>query len=506
LIHFYKRGQDNLSAMWMQVVGAATTILIIYLIKSSQRPKKFPPGPRNIPLFGSLLRVDVRNLSKSFSRLSKKYGDIFSIYVGNIPVVVLNNYDLIKSTFERHEFSGRPGNFSGTFFQKGKTGITTTEGKHWKEQRGFLVEHIDNITGTSCKALEDNVLDEVSDMKVDWAKKDGETVAVSYKVNVGILNILWSITCGRKLHAQQQEFQAVYECIDKMTTFMSRAAIFSFLPVLTRLLPESVTSIERGRYYRNRFHEITEKWIREHRQEYRGNRIGDLQDAYLEKLNKGEETYSAEGLGAILRELFVIGAESESVLTRWALRLLSCHPGVQRRMQEEIDRVRRETSSKDVLWETRDKMPFSMAVIKEVQRFADIAPTGLLHKTLCDVSLSGFDLPQGTLVMANLSSCHRDTKYWSKPDQFHPQHFLTSEGELIEDKEGFLPYGIGKRMCPGAKLADMQVFLFLTNILADFDLKVPQGDKGDLGTQFKAGTSLLRNPKPFRVVVESRGK
>jgi hypothetical protein len=58
---------------------------------------------------------------------------------------------------------------------------------------------------------------------------------------------------------------------------MSRAAIFSFLPILTKVLPESVTKMEKGRYYRNRFHEISEKWIREHRQEYRGNRTGDLQ-------------------------------------------------------------------------------------------------------------------------------------------------------------------------------------------------------------------------------------
>ena len=65
-------------------------------MKNILRPKKFPPCPQNIPVLGSLLRVDVRNLSKSFSRLSKKYGDIFSIYVGNVPVVVLNNYDIIK--------------------------------------------------------------------------------------------------------------------------------------------------------------------------------------------------------------------------------------------------------------------------------------------------------------------------------------------------------------------------------------------------------------------------
>ena len=66
-------------------------------------------------------------------------------------------------------------------------------------------------------------------------------------------------------------------CGLQVTQFMSRAAIFSFMPILTKILPESVTNIERGRYYRNRFHEISEKWIREHRQDYRGNRTGDLQ-------------------------------------------------------------------------------------------------------------------------------------------------------------------------------------------------------------------------------------
>merc|ERR1712123_121631 len=460
---------SNSPTMWPQIIGALIIIAGVSLFRASLRPKKFPPGPTNIPLIGSLLYVDVRNLSKSFSKLSKKYGDIFSLFVGRTPVVVINSYELIKSTFERMEFSGRPGNFSGTFFQKGKTGISTTEGKHWKAQREFLIGHLEHLTGAGPKALEDVVLDEVTDLKMGFAKKEGEALAISYKMNVGILNILWNLSCGRKLHAQQQEFQSVYECIDKITQFMSRAAIFSFLPILTKILPESITNMERGRYYRNRFHEISEKWIREHRQDYRGNRTGDLQDAYLDRINKGDETFSSEGLAAILREIFVIGSESESVMMRWAIRLLACYP----------------------------------IVLKKIQRFADIAPTGLLHKTVCDVSLGGFELPQGTLVMANLSACHRDPKYWTKPDQFYPEHFLTN-GALVEDKPGFLPYGVGKRMCPGATLADMQIFLMISNILSEFNLTLPDGDKGDVGTQFKAGTAVLRNPKPYRIVINAR--
>lgn len=113
----------------------------------------------------------------------------------------------------RPEFAGRPGNFSGTFFQKGKTGITTTEGKHWSKQRAFLVNHLEGLTNS--KGFEEVILDEFSDLKVDLSRKK-TPVAVSYKLNVAIMNILWNLCSGRKLHSQQQEFQTVYECIDKV--------------------------------------------------------------------------------------------------------------------------------------------------------------------------------------------------------------------------------------------------------------------------------------------------
>ena len=77
-------------------------------------------------------------------------------------------------------------------------------------------------------------------------------------MNIGIINILWTVACGRRLHVQQQEFQSVYECIEKITRFMSAAAIMSFMPFLSRLLPESITKMEKGRYFRDRFVAISE--------------------------------------------------------------------------------------------------------------------------------------------------------------------------------------------------------------------------------------------------------
>jgi len=269
------------------------------------------------------------------------------------------------------------------------------------------------------------------------------------------------------------------------------------MPILTKILPESITNIERGRYYRNRFHEISEKWIREHRQEYRGNRTGDLQDAYLEKVNRGEDTFTEQGLSAILRELFVIGSESESVMMRWAIRILSCNVVIQRKVQAELERVC--GPGMDVTWDKKDELPYTMAVMKEIQRFADIAPTGLLHKTGCETQISGYSLPANTLVLANLAACHRNPKFWPEPDVYNPENFL-DDGKLVTDKEGFLPYGIGPRVCPGAELADMQLFLMMSNLLTVYTMTLPEGDEGEIGTQFEAGTSVLRNPKPYRVI------
>lgn len=219
-------------------------------------------------------------------------------------------------------------------------------------------------------------------------------------------------------------------------------------------------------------------------------------------VNKGEDTFTEQGLSAMLREIFIIGAESESVMLRWALRILSCNLEVQKKVQAEIDEVC--GKGVDVTWEMRSQLPYTMAVLKEVQRFADIAPTGLMHKTVCDASLRGYNLPANTLIMANFNSCHRSPVLWKAPEEFNPENFLDSSGKLIDNKEGFMPYGLGQRICPGRDLADMETFLILTNLLSSYLLFPVEGDAGGMETQFESGTAVLRNPKPYRVVFEKR--
>jgi len=483
---------------------AVATVAVISILKSSIRPRNFPPGPVGLPLVGHLPFIDVKNVGRSCKKLGQKYGDIFSIFLGTKTVVVLNSWNMIKEAFSKKEFSGRPGMFSGTFFQKGKDGVCTTEGEPWEVQRNFLHTHLLNLVkGKGSQGFHDIIMDEVSDLKMELRKKVGEPIAPSYIMNVGIINILWTVSCGRRLHVQQQEFQSVYECIEKITQFMSKAAIMSFMPFLSRLLPESISKMERGRYFRDRFVAISEKWIEEHKTDYRGNRTGDLTDAYLAKIKEGAPHFSEKGLGAMLREMFVIGAESESVMLRWAVRIISVHSVEQSKIQAELDHI--VGKDRDVLWEDAQNLPYTRAALAEIQRFADIAPTAVGHKTLFDVEFHGHHLPKGTAVVANLTSCHRDPKYWKQPDKFVPEHFLDSEtGTFIEDKAGFAPYGYGIRRCPGEDLANIEFFLIMANLLKAFVFRTPEKDDKSVATYYKSGTGILRNPKPFYVIFDNR--
>ncbi len=105
------------------------------------------------------------------------------------------------------------------------------------------------------------------------------------------------------------------------------------------------------------------------------------------------------------------------------------------------------------------RLPYTRAAVAEIHRFTDLTPTGIGHKTRCDVEFRGFLLPRGTHVLSNLTACHRDPKYWKQPMDFQPENFLDADGQFIENKEGFAPFGVGEsfRVCVIHKKLDAAV-------------------------------------------------
>ncbi|XP_078542952.1 cytochrome P450 2K1-like isoform X1 [Lissotriton helveticus] len=128
--------------------------------------------------------------------------------------------------------------------------------------------------------------------------------------------------------------------------------------------------------------------------------------------------------------------ETTSTSLRWGMLLMMKYPHIQRKVQEEIERV---LGSAQARYEHRISMPYNNAVIHEIQRFANILPMSLPHETATDVTFKGYFIPKGTAVTVLLSSVLHDEGHFEKPKEFYPQHFLDSEGTFVK-KEAFIPF------------------------------------------------------------------
>ncbi|XP_032903285.1 cytochrome P450 2K6-like [Amblyraja radiata] len=145
--------------------------------------------------------------------------------------------------------------------------------------------------------------------------------------------------------------------------------------------------------------------------------------------------------------------------------------------------------------EDRNHMPYTYAVIHEVQRFANIAPLGIPRSTTVDLNFQGYFLPKGTYVIPLLASVLYDKSQWETPDEFNPGHFLDAAGKFVK-RDAFIPFSIGRRVCPGETLAKVELFLFFVTLLQKFDLLVPPG-----GTELDLTPVVggILSPKPHQL-------
>ncbi|XP_054292214.1 cytochrome P450 2C9 [Pongo pygmaeus] len=453
------------------LVLCLSCLLLLSLWRQSSGKGKLPPGPTPLPVIGNILQIDIKDISKSLTNLSKVYGPVFTVYFGLEPMVVLHGYEAVKEALIDlgEEFSGR-GHFPLAERANRGFGIIFSNGKRWKEIRRFSLMTLRNF-GLGKRSIEDRVQEEARCLVEELRKTKASPCDPTFILGCAPCNVICSIIFHKRFDYKDQQFLNLMEKLNENVKILSSPWIQicnNFSPIID-YFPGTHNKLLKNIAFIKSY--ILEK-VKEHQESMDMNNPQDFIDCFLMKMEKEKHNqpseFTIESLENTAADLFGAGTETTSTTLRYALLLLLKHPEVTAKVQEEIERVIGRNRSPCM--QDKSHMPYTDAVVHEVQRYIDLLPTSLPHAVTCDIKFRNYLIPKGTTILISLTSVLHDNKEFPNPEMFDPRHFL-DEGGNFKKSNYFMPFSAGKRICVGEALARMELFLFLTSILQNFNLK-----------------------------------
>ncbi|XP_074967361.1 cytochrome P450 2C5-like isoform X2 [Phalacrocorax aristotelis] len=400
------------------VVTLLLSILWFLVWRTDRKRNRLPPGPAPWPILGNLWQKDVLPLYRTYEKLSSTYGPIFTIWLGLKPVVVLCGYEVVRDALLGHseEFGGRP---------------------------------------------------EIP-LLMQLSKDYGNAFEPLTMFRHAAANVICSVVFGSRYSYNDTAFLELLNVIGNYTSFFLSpiALVYNTFPNIIHHLPgphrKALAECEKLKDY------IQEK-VELHKLTLDPSCPRDYIDCFLMKAEKDksspENMYSSEDLVMSVFNLFGAGTVTTSNTMVFFLLILAKYPHIQAKIQEEIDAVvgtGRAPSTEDKL-----RMPYSNAVIHELQRFQKTRVENFPRMTTQDVVFRGHTIPKDTTVIPVFASVHMDPTQWENPEEIHPGHFLDEKSEFRK-REAFMAFSAGKRVCPGEALARIELFLFLTTLLQSF--------------------------------------
>ena len=476
------------------ILAVAAATLCIRLL--TRRPRGIPPGPWfTLPIIGNLLQVSSDPV-RSFRKLRKKYGDVFSVYFANRLVIAVNGYEMMKEAFVRkgEYFSDRPQVFIIDLITNHK-GIIGSSGDVWKEQRKLTLSTLRHL-GMGKNVLEVNIVREATALVEELNKTSAEVIDVNELISTAVSNVLSSIVFGKRYEFDDPNFLKFLKVVENT---LGSNPVLTFFPFL-RFLPGDMFRFKKmKRDVDMVLRELVDVSIDQHIEEFDENNTNDFISAYLKEMkNKqrlGETTTSVdiENLRMTIWNLFIAGTETTATTIRWLLLYFLHFPEVQERCFAEIrDHVGCE---RQICIKDKTELPYLEATILETLRYADIAPISGMHRVSQEVTLNGYRIPREAIVLPVLDSVLSDPDIWGDPETFRPERFLDDTGRLTKPEE-HIPFLFGPRNCVGESLARMELFLFVSTMVQKFEfLRV----KGESLPDLQSVAGFRQFPRDYRL-------
>ncbi|KAE9606800.1 putative oxidoreductase [Lupinus albus] len=454
--------------------------LITWKLLFTKRSKNLPPSPPSLPLIGNLHQLK-QPIHRTFHNLSQKYGPIFSLRFGSQQVVIVSSASGAEECFTKNDIilANRFQSIKGKYIAFDNTTlITSSYGDHWRNLRRI----------SSLEILSSHRLNSFSGFRKDETirllkKLSRDSYEGFTKVELKSMfaeltfNTIMRMVCGKRYYGEDSDETSSMEAkkfrdvMDEISKFNLGTNVLHFIPIARWF--DFSNGYKKLREVGEKVDEVFQGLIDEHRNNKKEN-SNTMIDHLLSLQESQPEYYTDQIIKGLIMVLIVAGTETSAVTLEWAMSSLLNNPKVLEKARIELDNE----IGHDNLIEEADitKLKYLQNIISETLRLYPAAPMLIPHLSSEDCTIGGYDVPRNTMVMVNAWAIHRDPELWTDPTSFKPERFNNG----ATDTHSLIPFGLGRRACPGSGLAQKTIGLTLGSLIQCFEWKRVSDEEIDM--------------------------
>ncbi|PIA38464.1 hypothetical protein AQUCO_02800286v1, partial [Aquilegia coerulea] len=469
--------------MELQFSLTFTLILFLFLVVRQiqskivqNRDSKLPPGPWKLPLIGHLLHLVDPLPHQKLRDLAKKHGPLMFLQLGEVPTIIASSPRVTKELLKTNDlvFADRGSIFVGNIMTYGSIGVTLSPyGGHWRQLRKIIT--LELLSAKKVKSFLSVMEEEVAHLVEVISSMAGSSVNISLKTHLLTYDIICRATFGQKCK-EKESFLAMMKEVFELAGGFEIADLFPSY----KILPGITGLNQRAEKLHQKMDKILIDIMNEHKLNRKDISQEDIFDVLLRLQDDRDPTFPIEDncIKAVIMEIFTAGSDTTSTTLEWAFSELIRNPTVMAKAQSEVRHVlkgnTKASPSSDV-----SELSYLNLVIKETLRLHPPAPLLIPRQSRERCEVDGFEIPKGTKVFVNAWALGRDPEYWNDAEKFIPERFEDLSVDYKGTNFQFIPFGAGRRICPGMTFGLANIILPLAQLLYHFDWKLPNGVKAE---------------------------